>query len=120
MNPSPGQPMGTSAPSGAAQEMLNVPSILIIVLGAIGALLFLFGIVSSLGGGDNAMAMQLVKFLPPEQQDMFRERLAQAASGGRAGGIFQGLFGLACAAFTVYGGLQMRALKSWPLALAAT
>src|SRR6266850_203493 len=104
MNPSPGQPMGTSAPSGAAQEMLNVPSILIIVLGALGVLLFLLGLVSSAGGGDNSLALSLVKFLPPEQQDMFRERLAAAASGGRGGGIVQGLIGLACAGFTVYGG----------------
>jgi hypothetical protein len=108
--------MGTPAPSAAAQELVNVPSMLIIVLGGLGVLLSLLGIVGSLGGS-NDFAMQLVKALPPEQQAKFGQMLASSRGGS---GIFQNIIGIACAAFTVYGGMQMRALKNWGLALAAT
>lgn len=107
-----------SAPSGAAKEAINLPSLFVIILGVLGVLLFLSAMLSELAGGSMKMAEALMKSLPPDQQEQFRTIIAQSRSSG-GGGVFGSLLGIGLSGLTVFGGLQMRALKSWGLALAS-
>ncbi len=121
MNPT-GQPMmgapAPSAPSGAAKDMLNLPSLFIIILGGLGAALFLVGIVDGASGGSMKLIQGLMSSLPPEQQEKLREAMAMQ-SASRGSNVFQGIIGLAFSGFVIFGGLQMRGLKNWGVALAA-
>ena len=120
MNPT-GQPMGIpapSAPSGAAKDALNLPSLFIIILGGLGAALFLVGLVGGASGGSMKIVESLMGSLPPDQQEKFRELMAAQAS-SQGSNVFQSIIGLAFAGLVIFGGLQMRALKNWPIALAA-
>jgi len=107
-----------SAPSGAARDMLNMPSLFIIILGGIGAALFVVGLLGDATGGSMKMIEGLMSSLPPEQQEKFRQAMAMQAS-SRGSGIFQSLIGLGFSGFVIFGGLQMRSLKNWGVALAA-
>jgi hypothetical protein len=108
MNPT-GQPMGMpapSAPSGSAQDALNVPAILIMVMAGIGILSALYGLVA--GGGLPPQVLNNPQ-LTPEMRSM----LMKFAGGGR----FVNVISLGLDGLMIYGALQMRALKSFGLAM---
>lgn len=106
-----------SAPSNAgARDALNLPSLFIIILGALGAVLFLFSMVNEASGGSMRMAQALAESLPPDQQERIRQIIAMQKSAGS--GIFSSIICLAFAGFTIFAGLQMRSLKNWGVALA--
>jgi ABC-type uncharacterized transport system permease subunit len=97
-------------PSGnaAALDAVNVPAILILVMGALGALFGLYGVVAG-GGG-----------IPPQMLDdpniaQFRGAITAAMGASRAinfvGVLLDGLI--------IFGALQMRQLKNYPLAMAS-
>ena len=112
MNPT-GQPMGMpapSAPSGSAQDALNVPSILILVMAGLGILFGLFGLVS--GGG--TIPPQLLD--NPQFTPQMREMMTKFSGAGRFGNII----GLALDGLMIYGALQMRQLKSFGLAMTSS
>jgi hypothetical protein len=121
MNPS-GQPFpsqfgGAPPPSGSgggggAREALNVPGILFIVFGALN---ILFGLVGLVGGGANQAA--LAKMLnDPNFPAQAKEAISFMAGAGSK--IF-GLLGLAMSGLMVFGGVQMRNLKGYGVAMAA-
>jgi hypothetical protein len=117
--PLPGTPM-PSAPQSAAKDAVNLPSLFIMILGGLAVLLFLSSLFSDLSGGDRMLidfARSRLDDLPPELRNAFREALDEGAKGSRVGSILQNLVGIVTAALTVFGGLQMRRLKSWGLAL---
>ena len=119
MNPT-GQPMmgvpQPPAPSSAAKDAVNLPSIFIIILGALSAVMALMG---AMGGGMSGQQLQLIeqmmRDMQPEQQKLVRELMSMSQSMR----IPQLILGLGCAGFMIFGGLQMRNLKSWGLVLAA-
>jgi hypothetical protein len=122
MNPT-GQPgFGTpmpSAPSGAARDAVNLPSIFIMILGALGIAMFLAAIISEVGGGSSRLLEWELARMPPDLRERMEPLLAMNRSGSKVGGIMMSLIGVAISAFTVFGGLQMRALKNWGVALAS-
>jgi hypothetical protein len=106
MNPS-GQPFnpqfGAPPPGGGgggAREALNVPSILLLVFGALGVLGALYGLVA--GGANQAQEAK---------------KALEALLG--PGSKLLNLLGLAIAGTMAFGALQMRNLKSYPLAVTA-
>lgn len=118
MNPT-GQPMGTpmpSAPGGAAKDLLNLPSLFIIILGALGGLLILSSMAGS--GASQRMVDEMVRNMPVDQQEQMAPFLRMASQSGGASGIVWGIIQLALAGFVVFAGLQMRSLKNWGVALA--
>lgn len=100
--------MGTSAPGGAAQELLNVPSLLILIMGVLGVLFALFGLVS--GGGMPAGLMDNPQITPE-----VREMIAKFQGMGRGGNVLS----LILDGVMIYGALQMRQVKNWGLSLAS-
>jgi hypothetical protein len=110
MNPT-GQPMGMpapSAPSGSAQDALNVPSILIMVMAGIGVLSALYGVVA--GGGIPPAVLDNPQLTPE-----MRSLLTKFAGGGR----FVNVISLGIDGLMIYGAMQMRQLKSFGLAMAS-
>jgi uncharacterized BrkB/YihY/UPF0761 family membrane protein len=119
MNPT-GQPMGTpmpSAPSGAAKDAVNLPSLFIIILGALGGLMVLMSLVGDSSGMSTRMLQQYIENLPADQQEQMQKILAMSQA-SRSGGIFTSVIGLGLAGFVVFAGLQMRSLKNWGVSLA--
>lgn len=119
MNPT-GQPMGTpmpSAPSGAAKELLNLPSLFIIILGALGGLLILSSMVNQLAGGSQRMLESLIASMPADQRDQMGP-LIEMANKSQGGGVVWSVICLGLAGFVVFAGLQMRSLKNWGVCLA--
>jgi hypothetical protein len=120
--PTPGVPM-PSAPASAAKDAVNLPSLFIIILSGLGALLFLSGVFSAIGGGDEqalAMARRQLEQLPPSGlKDMLRGALNMSAGSSRVGGIVENLLFMLLAGFTAWGGLQMRSLKNYGVAVAS-
>jgi hypothetical protein len=114
--PAAGAPM-PSAPSSAAKDAVNLPSLFIIILGALGAALFLMSLVDGASGSSMRFVEQLMRNLPPDQQEQFRKALALSAS-SRGSNVFTSVIGLAFSGFVIWSGLQMRALKNWGVALA--
>ncbi len=107
----PNQPMsmppaGAPVPSGTAQDLLNVPSILIIVMAAIGVLSALYGVI---GGGKLPPELLDNPQLTPEMKRM----LVQFGGAGR----WANLVGLIFNGVVIWGALQMRQLKSFGLAM---
>ena len=99
---------------GSARDALNVPSILLIITGAITVLLGLMGLVSPSGGnlasmmngGDPNVARQMEQFKP----------MMDAAQ--RFGPI-SSIIGIGLGAFVIYGALQMRQAKGFGLSMGA-
>ena len=111
--------MGTpmpSAPSGAAKELLNLPSLFIIILGALGGLLILSSLAGS--GASQRMLDEMVRNMPADQREQMAPFLQMASQSGGASGIVWTIIQLGLAGFVVFAGLQMRALKNWGVALA--
>lgn len=112
--------MGTpmpSAPSGAAKDAVNLPSLFLIILGALGGLMFLFSMVSDQSGMSQKMLESYIQNMPPDQQEQMAKILAMTQQ-TRSGGVFTSIICLALAGFVVFAGLQMRSLKNWGVALA--
>ena len=108
MNPNPAFG-GAPAPAGSnAKDALNVPSVLLLVSGALGVLLRLGGLVG--GGASNPMMEQLAR-------DPKTAQIAQMFSGGA--NIVGNLLGIALSAFVIFGALKMRNLQGHGLALGA-
>lgn len=110
-------PGGFSEPGpgdrGAAQQQVNTPAILLMVTGGLGIVSGLFGLVQSLMGRGAA--------LPPElanNPDMaqFRGMIETLQSGGW---VFN-LMGLALCGLIFFGGLKMKNLENFGLAIAAS
>lgn len=123
MNPS-GQPFpsqfGAPPPTGGtggggAREAMNVPGILFIVFGSIGVLFALSSLVT--GGGDMSQLNQALNDpnLPPEARDFLRA-LAKGLSGPAPKVL--NLISAVMSAVMVFGGVQMRNLKNYGLAMA--
>lgn len=120
MNPS-GQPFpsqfgGAPPPSGSgggggAREALNVPSILLIVFGAISVLYSVYGLI---GGGNEAQIAQALSDpkLPPEAKKIMQMMLGPGVK-------VINLFFMALSGLMIFGAVQMRNLKSYGLAIAA-
>jgi hypothetical protein len=90
--------------------MLNVPSILILVMGGIGVLFALMGLVTG-GSGVPASVMDNPQ-LTPEMKEM----IAKFSGMGR----FGNLIGIVLDGLMIYGALQMRSLKSFGLAMTSS
>lgn len=106
-----------SAPSGAAKELLNLPSLFIIILGALGGLLILSSMVSEAGGASQRMLEEMMRNMPEGQREQMAP-LMELAGRSRGGGIFWSLITLGLAGFVIFAGLQMRSLKNWGVSLA--
>jgi hypothetical protein len=90
------------------KEALNLPSLFIIIVAALGALYAVYGLFSNTQ-------------IPPEmlEDEKFREFLPfikMAASAGKVGS----LIALAAYGFTIFGALKMRNLESYGLSMAAS
>lgn len=119
MNPS-GQPFpsqfgGAPPPpgtGGGAREALNVPGILFIVFGSLSILYALFGMVG--GGVNEAQMNQLLSDpkLPPGAKDALRFMVGPGAK-------ILNLVAMGLSALMVFGGVQMRNLKGYGVAIAA-
>jgi hypothetical protein len=107
MNPNP--PMGgPPGPSGNAKDMVNIPSMLLIIVGAIGALFALYSTIMAFTGGNNAAMAQLAN-----NPDMAK----YAAAGSPVVNGLVGLLQVAVSGLAVFGGLKMRNLQSFGLAM---
>ena len=91
------------------QDKVKLPAIGLIVLGALGALMAVWGMVA--GGVDAEQLAQLD--IPEEQKDM----ILKYAGGG---GMVMSLLALALDAFVIWAGLQMMKLRAWGAAVAAS
>ncbi|QRK08777.1 hypothetical protein JQX13_00915 [Archangium violaceum] len=107
----PGMPGPTN--TAAAREAVSMPAILLMVTGALGLVGALIGLVSSgMGGGD----------IPPElfeanpQMEQFRPWLERSRSFGAFGNVIT----LALSGVTFFGGLKMKNLENFGLAMAAS
>jgi hypothetical protein len=98
----------TGAPAVNPLEAVSAPGILLIVAGAIGALMGLVNIFST--GSSRALA-QFVK--DPE----LAEKLSRSQG---ASGIIGGIVVIGLSAVVIYGAIQMRQLKNWGLSMAAS
>ncbi|MDZ4774365.1 MAG: hypothetical protein SGI72_14655 [Planctomycetota bacterium] len=91
------------------QDRVKGPAIALIIVGALGGALQLFGLVASASMASIYRTMGL-----PEEQ---LQRLEGA--GSLIVTIVMGALGLAGSAFIIFGGLQMMKLRGWPIALIA-
>jgi hypothetical protein len=113
MNPT-GQPFqppfSQEPPPRDARNDLNVPSILILVMAGLGVLYSLYGLVSSGASTEQLNTMMNDPNFPPAAKDFV---------GALTGGVAKGLnvFAILLDGLMLYGALQMRALKSFPLAM---
>ena len=106
MNPNPpaGGPPG---PSGTtAKDALNIPSILLMVGGALGALNSVYSLIS---GGANPAAAQFAN----------NPQVAQAMATAQKAGPVGAILGILTSAFVIFGALKMRSAQSFGLAMAA-
>lgn len=112
MNPNPAAPPAGAPLGGAnAQDALNIPSILLIIAGALGALFALLGMVSAGTGSMNSMLQgdpQLARQLGP---------LLKASMGPMA--VVLGLLRLAMSGVITFGAIKMRSLQGYGLSMAA-
>ena len=106
MTPSPQDPQAVNA-----SNALNVPSLLLMLLAGLGIPFALFAL---LGPGNEAQIEQMrhIKGMSPQLIDMMR------VMGGPVQKVMN-LLGLGIDAFVIFGALQMRQLKNWPIAVAA-
>ena len=121
MNPS-GQPFpsqfGSAPPppggggGGGAREALNIPGILFMVFGGLSVLLALYGMVGN--NADNPALSKLMTDpnIPPQLKDFVR---VLAGSGAKV----LNLLAAAMSGLLIFGGVQMRNLKSYGVAIAA-
>lgn len=108
---------GSPVPTANAQQEVSTPAILLIVTGALGVLFALLGVVQSLTSSG----------VPPEVLDQMRntpgmeqwaDMLGRMTSGPLS--LLSNMASLALSGFVLFGGLKMKNLESWGLALAAS
>jgi hypothetical protein len=106
----------SDAPAGGgnARDAVSTPAILLMVVGAITALAAIVGVVQNLAGSNQAAMDQVLN--NPEIPEGMKSALAATMKGG----IFTSLFQLALGAVTFFGGLKMKNLESYGLAMAAS
>lgn len=113
--PSSGMPMsGSPGPaSGQAADAVKLPAIFLIVVGAIGVLLSLWGIIQGAMGSNEAQMAQMMNDpnIPP-----FAKSFAQASS---KGGIITPIITLLTSGFTIFGAMKMMKLQSFGMAMGA-
>jgi hypothetical protein len=96
---------------GLAMQKVNGPAIALMVMAGIGILLQLVSLVARmLGAGMSMMSV-------PGGSDG-SEQLAAMMSGTL--GVVAGILGILVGAFIIFAAMKMRALQSWPMALAAS
>ena len=97
-----------------ARDQVNTPAILLMVVGGLTVAYALFGAVQSLTGANTAGLDQALA--NPDIPQGARSII----SGMARGGIFFNLFQLALGAVTAFGGLKMKNLENYGLAMAAS
>ncbi|MFO0596465.1 MAG: hypothetical protein U0228_14205 [Myxococcaceae bacterium] len=117
-NPNPGG-MPPPAGSSSAQQELNVPGLLLMIFGALSALMAVWGLISSflMSGESNAMLSKMMDDpnFPPAAKQMVATMMG---SGGKAVILIVSLIRMAVSGLLVFGGFQMRNLKGYGLAMA--
>ncbi len=98
---------------GAAQQQVNTPAILLMVTGALGIAGSLLGLVQSLMGRGSALPSQIYDDPNLAQFRGFFEAL-------QSGGWVFNVLGLALCGLIVFGGLKMKNLENYGLAIAAS
>lgn len=114
-NPPAGPSYGAPAPK-SAQEQLNVPSILLMLAGVLGGLYFLMNIASSLTMNPDDVMKALDGMPDPNVRRMLEPFMKMSTGPQR---FAWPVIGLGANAFIIFGGLMMRQLKSWPMAMVA-
>lgn len=114
MNPNgqPFQPFSEPPPSGNGQQDLNVPSILLMVIAGIGILLGLVGLVTPGGGSSEQLDTMLND---PNIPPAFKQSMGLLTNGAFSKGI--NAFSMLCNGLIIFGAMQMRNLKMYPLAM---
>jgi hypothetical protein len=98
-----------------ARNQVNLPSIMLVVTGALGLAAAGFGIIQA-ATGTNKIDPALLADLPPEQAELLL-RIFQSIQGGS---LAIHVLVLATSAFVIFGALKMRKLESRGLAVAAS
>lgn len=120
MNPTgqPFSPQPGADPTGGARDQLNMVAIVLMVVAAVASLFSLTSLVSSLVGGDGSWALNFVQ--DDELKEKLREAMEQQGSAAtKAISVLQALIALAANGVVILGALKMRALQSYPLAMAS-
>lgn len=98
-------------PSGGARQAVGTPALLLIITGAIGILGALFNLVTAFFGSDPAAAIA---------QNPDLEQLRGVLEMMHRLGPVSALLNLAASGFVLFGGLRMRDLRGYGLAVAAS
>ncbi|MBN1208067.1 MAG: hypothetical protein JXB05_24600 [Myxococcaceae bacterium] len=106
---------GASGPAGDAREKVSLPAILLMVAGGIGVAYALLSIVTALTGGDAQQAQMEQILSDPNIPEGLKSVLASTVKGG----VIFPIIILAANAFVLFGGLKMKNLESYGLAMAA-
>ena len=96
-------------------QQVATPALLLMITGAIGALLALVSMGGSLVGGPQTLDPALLEGMDPAQAEQFMQ-IFNAMQGG---GIFMNIINIAVSGFIFYGGLQMKDLKGYGLSMGA-
>ncbi|WP_224365719.1 hypothetical protein [Hyalangium versicolor] len=102
------------AGGGNAREQVSTPAILLMVVGGISVLAALWGVVQALTGANQAAMEQMLN--NPQLPEGAKSILAATSKGG----IFSSIFQLGLGGVTLFGGLKMKNLESYGLAMAAS
>ena len=103
------------------QDQVSLPAILLMVLGGLTILFALWGLVGSIGGGSAAQMAQLNQVLSnPDLPPQFRETMTSYMNFATRSGPFMSLFQIVLGGLMGFGGLKMKNLQSYPLAIAAS
>lgn len=106
--------MPGAAGGGNAREQVNVPAILLMVVGGLTILSALWGLVQAVTGSNSAQMAEVLN--NPDIPEQFKSYMGTASKIGPFGSLFQLVLG----GLTAFGGLKMKNLESYPLAIAAS
>jgi hypothetical protein len=102
------------AAGGNAREQVSVPAILLMVLGGLTIAAALFGMVQYLMGSNTAQMEELLN--NPQIPEGMKSVIAASNKLGIVGSLLQLVLG----GVTAFGGLKMKSLESYGLAMAAS
>lgn len=114
-NPMPGPTSGALPPKSAA-EQLNVPSILLAISGALGVLYFLYSLVQAAFFNAADLTSALDNLPDPNMRKMMEPLLRMSTGPVR---FVWPVVALGANGAIIFGALQMRAVKNWPVAMIA-